>query len=34
LNAPNALGRISISGARAVYVFRTNDEHLIARELA
>lgn len=34
LNTRNALGRISMSGARAVYVFRTNEEHLIARELA
>ena len=34
LNTRNALGRISTFGARAVYVFRTNEEHLIARELA
>ena len=34
LNTRNALGRISVPGARAVYVFRTNEEHLIARELA
>jgi acetate kinase len=34
LNAKNALGRISPSGGRAVYVFRTNEEHLIAREVA
>jgi acetate kinase len=34
LNTRNALGRISMLGARAVYVFRTNEEHLIARELA
>ncbi len=34
LNAQNALGRISTSGARAVYVFQTNEEHLIAREVA
>jgi acetate kinase len=34
LNTRNALGRICMSGARAVYVFRTNEEHLIACELA
>ena len=34
LNTQNAPGRISVSGARGVYVFRTNEEHLIARELA
>lgn len=33
LNAQGALGRISRPDARAVYVFRTNEEHLIAREL-
>jgi acetate kinase len=33
LNAADALGRISTSSARAAYVFRTNEEHLIAREL-
>lgn len=34
LNAQNALGRISTPGARVVYVFLTNEEHLIAREVA
>jgi acetate kinase len=34
LNARSAPGRISAPGARAVYVFRTNEEQLIAREVA
>ena len=34
LNACNVPGRISMPGARAAYVFRTDEEHLIARELA
>jgi acetate kinase len=34
LNTRNALGRISTFGSRAVYVFRTNEEDLIARDLA
>jgi acetate kinase len=34
LNTRDALGRISAFGARAAYVFRTNEEHLIAHELA
>ena len=34
LNACNAPGRISLPGTRAVYVFRTDEEQLIARELA
>lgn len=34
LNAASAIGRISTSRARAVYVFRTNEEQLIAREVA
>ena len=33
LNTRNAPGRISRSGARAAYVFRTDEERLIAREL-
>jgi hypothetical protein len=34
LNTRDALGRISTFGARTVYVFRTNEEHLIAHGLA
>ena len=34
LNAGKALGRISPPGARAVFMFRTNEERLIAREVA
>jgi acetate kinase len=34
LNTRKAPGRISAFGSRAVYVFRTNEEHLIAQELA
>lgn len=33
-NTTGALGRISRPGTRAVYVFRTNEEQLIAREVA
>jgi len=34
LNTPGAFGRISKPGTRAVHVFRTNEEQLIAREVA
>jgi acetate kinase len=33
MNTADALGRISTHGARAAYVFRTNEEQLIAREV-
>jgi acetate kinase len=34
LNTTSALGRISRPDTRAVHVFRTNEEQLIAREVA